>query len=295
MKLLVFMTQVLHPVIPFEVHEREGRFNQKEPQPVYTVNPSDRCALEEAMRIKGQFAEAEVTAVTVGPPRVEDCLYYALGGGADNAIHVEHEAFDGSDAHGIALALSRIAQNGYDLILCGNKITDFGGSQVGPIVAELLGLPQVTQVVGIEPAADMSRVRIQRKLERGAREVLECALPAVLGVESSVDQPRYVSIHSYLMARKKNIQKLSPESLNLDVSAVAAEASLCKVTQVTYPRPRPKKVFVPDSNLSAMDRLQQLMSGGSQTEQKKSSDFIEGTPEKIADEVLDYLKEQDLW
>ncbi len=295
MKLLVFVTQVLHPDIPLEIREREGLVVQKEPQSVYTVNPSDRCALEEAMGLKARFG-AEVSVVTVGPLNMGDCLYYCLARGADNAIHVLYDAEEGADVHASALILSKTATKcGFDLILCGNKTLDLGGSQAGPIVAELLGLPQVTQVVGVELDSGGSRVRVERKLEKGNREVVESPLPALLAMESSTNPPRYVSTYSYLSALKKNVQKLSLESLGLDAGAVKAGASMSKMVEVKRPRPRPKKMFVPDSELSAEERIALLLSGGPPTEAKSSGGLLEGTPEKIADEVLDYLKSQKLW
>ena len=150
MRLLVFVTRVFHPVVPVEIGE-EGAVIQKEPAPIYVINPSDKCALEEAMHIKEHFDQVEVTVLTAGSLDAQASLYYCLARGADKAVLVQDNALDRCDIYATALLVSRIAQKlEPNVILCGSDTLDSGFSPVGPIVAELLGIPQVTRVVRVE-------------------------------------------------------------------------------------------------------------------------------------------------
>jgi electron transfer flavoprotein alpha/beta subunit len=174
----------------------------------------------------------------------------------------------------------------YDLILCGDRSEDEGGGYLVPFLANFLGCPQATKVVKIEFDPEQHVATVWRQLERGWREEIECGLPAVFGVERSAHEPRYVSVFSREAALTKPVERLEA---GISGTGEQLGASL-QVVEVTPPRPRTKKTFVPDSSLPPEERFQLLLSGG--VAPKKNSDFIEGEPGQVAREVVDFLKNE---
>jgi len=241
---------------------QEGRIIQEEPAAVKIANPRDLAALEEAMRLKARFG-GEVTVISVGDEEVHSVLQQCLARGADRAIHVSCIDTGGFPVYSLIGGVLKKLH--YDLILCGNRSSNEGRGCVVPYLADLLGLPQATNVVRL---VDFDREKyvavVWRQLERGWREEVECRLPAVFGIErSSYEQP-YVSVFS-------------------------REEALIKITP---PRPRTKKTYVPDASLPPEERFKLLLSGGS--EPKKGDEFIEDSPPRAARAVVDFLRDQGL-
>lgn len=188
----------------------------------------------------------------------------------------------------------------YDLILTGSQTIGGGNGQAPAMVAELLGLPFVSGVTSLEleagagagaEAADRE-ITLLRKLERGDREIIQCSLPAVVGVAEGINSPRYASLPAVIEALRREIAIVTASNLGLRREQLGARGSLTKILGFTPPRPRPKKTFTPDSNLSPADRMRLLMSGG--VSQKKSGDLLEGDPEKVADQVVQFLKAEKI-
>lgn len=255
---------------------------------VYVVNPPDLLALEQGLRLRDRLGQARVTVVTMGLPRAEKALRAALALGADEAIHIYDEALEGSDTYATALVLSRAIRTlPHDLILCGARASDGSTGQVGPSLAELLGLPQVTFVVKLELSADRKLITAQSRLERGDREIVECPLPAVVTVERGADEARYPRLPLRKKAAAAQIPRLGLSALGLTLDAVGLPGSPVQLVSITTPRPKPRKIFTPPSNLSAEDRLRLLMTGGVK---EKKGDFLEGTPAEIAGQVVEHLR-----
>ncbi len=187
MRIIVTIKQVLDPA-GFTVHRRLERvFINRED---YVINPNDRNALEEALRLKDAHG-AEVIAVSLGEPRVDDALREALAMGADQAFLLTDAALADVDAAAAALILGQAIEKigDYDLILTGQRALDTGASQIGPRLAEYLGLPQVLEVRGVS-GLDNGKLRAKRKWKEGYAEV-EVGLPALLSVAPQANQPRY--------------------------------------------------------------------------------------------------------
>lgn len=292
MKIIVCVKQVPDTSVPVDI-EQDGK-NIVEDGLVYMVNPEDLCALEAAVRLK-ETAGGEVTVVTLGPPRAEEALRSCLAMGADRAVFLRDEAFAGGDSFATATVLAQaIGKMKYDLILTGSQTIGGGNGQAPAMVAELLGLPFVSGVTSLELAAGAGagaadrEITLLRKLERGDREIIQCSLPAVVGVAEGINSPRYASLPAVIEALRREIAIVKASDLGLRREQLGARGSLTRALGFTPPRPRPKKTFTPDSSLSPAERMRLLMSGG--VSQKKSGDLLEGDPEKVADQVVQFLK-----
>jgi electron transfer flavoprotein beta subunit len=189
----------------------------------FDINEWDNYAVEEAVRIKEAHG-GKVTVITVGNEDSEDVLRQALAMGADDAIRVDDEGFDLSDAHGIARGIYReIKDLPFDLVLTGAQGSDDGWGQVGLMLAEFLGLPYASLVVGIE-IADSELVAL-RELESNTQEKIELPLPAALTIQTGLNSPRYVSIMGIQKARKIGIQETDSEELGLSEEEIGPTGS----------------------------------------------------------------------
>jgi electron transfer flavoprotein beta subunit len=167
---------------------------------------------------------------SIGPERVTQALRTALGMGADRAVHVKDPAVDGSDALGVARMLAAVAKSvGCEAIFLGLMSDDSNASSVGPMIAELLGIPSATGVVKEEKTA--SGFRVERELDGGAIEVVELSSPCVLAVQTGLNQVRYASLKGIMAAKKKPIDVKTAADLGIagQVGAGAAKVKLQKI------------------------------------------------------------------
>ncbi len=284
MHIIVCVKQVLETRVPIRVED--GRIIQKEPALVYVANPKDVAALEEAMYLKEMFG-SEVTVVSLGAQRAESVLHYCLARGVDRALHILSPSTESLDTFTkVALLGKVIAGLDYDLVLCGNRSQDEGTGHVVPFLADFLGCPHMTKVVRIEAVPEQRLAVVWRQVEMGWREEVECDLPGVFGVERTVHEPRYVSNFAYEAALSKAVECLEVEQ----VGTGEQPRKWLQVVNISPPRPRTKKVFVPDSSLSPEERFQLLMSGGAGP--KQESDFVEGAPEQVTKKLVEFLKNE---
>jgi electron transfer flavoprotein beta subunit len=193
-------------------------------------------AVEEALKIK-EAGEGEVTVISVGPDRATDAIRKALSMGADKAIHVSDEALHGSDAIAtakvLAAAISKV--EGYDLIIAGNESSDGRGGAIPAILAELLGLPQVTYAR--EVTVDGTTIKAVRETEDGLTR-LEATLPAVVSVGEKINEPRYPSFKGIMAAKKKPVEKFTIADLGIDAGEVGLGNAWSAVTESSPKPPR---------------------------------------------------------
>lgn len=255
----------------------------------YILNPYDLAAIEAALRIREQLGEGKVTLLTLGAPTAEDMLKKYLALGAQEGVRVWHDDLIELDSSVTSLFLARASKKlGYDLILCGRESLDTHTGQVGPRIADLLGLPHVTAIARLSISPDKKEAIVERKLEKGDREVVRCLLPALFTVDTALNLPRYPTYTQRRKAWKMEIIRWSGADLGLD----SPISPLVKILALSPPRPRPKKIFTPDSSLPASERMKLLMSGGITT--KKSSETVEESPEAAASKVIDFLHNEEL-
>ncbi len=223
----------------------------------YEINESDAYALEEALQLKEKHG-GQVIALSLGPQRVQSVIKEALARGADRALHLEDEAFNGLDAFGTGAVIAAAArQEGFDLLLTGLQSDDFGFAQTGVIAAELLGLPHATIVMDVQ--LQDSGIRVKRELESGFFQWVSLPLPAVLTIQSGINTLRYATLKGIMAAKKKEIKKLDAAALGVSPELLA-------------PKQQIRRIYFP--------------------EKTKQTQFIEGTPAEIAAQLLDKLKNE---
>ncbi|MFH0766046.1 MAG: electron transfer flavoprotein subunit beta/FixA family protein [Calditrichota bacterium] len=190
----------------------------------FVLNPYDEYALEEALKIKEREG-GSVTVLSLGGDEAVKALRNALAMGADNAVHIKWPG--GMDLVGVAKALAgALKEGGYDLILAGKQAVDDDCSAVGPMVAEFLDIPHVSNVVKLE-VKDGS-LKAHREFE-GGRELFESPLPALITAEKGLNEPRYASLKGIMAAKKKTLTEITTESF----------IAKTEVLQLNYPPARP--------------------------------------------------------
>jgi electron transfer flavoprotein beta subunit len=168
----------------------------------HALNEWDACALEEALRIRERLGEAEVVAVTAGDKRSEAALRRCLAMGADRAVRVESTVLDPmSTARALAAA---VAPESADLVLCGVQSSDSVQGSTGTVLSELLGLPRVAVVKKLDWGGS-GPATVQRELEGGLIDVVEVDTPAVLTIQTGINQPRYATLRAIKLAEQQEI------------------------------------------------------------------------------------------
>ncbi|MBT2488363.1 electron transfer flavoprotein subunit beta/FixA family protein [Streptomyces sp. ISL-96] len=207
----------------------------------------DEYAVEQALQIADEADPedaAEITVLTVGPEDAKDALRKALSMGADKAVHVEDDDLHGSDVMATSLVLAKaIEKTGYDLVICGMASTDGAMGVLPAILAERLGVPQVTL---------LSEVSVEDGLVKGRRdgdsasEQLEASLPAVVSVTDQSGEARYPSFKGIMAAKKKPVESLELDDLEIDADEVGLEGSWTKVDSATERPARTAGTIVKD-------------------------------------------------
>ena len=221
--------------------------------PEYVINPYDEYAVEEAVKLK-ETQGAQVTVVTLGPPRVESALRTALAMGADKAILIEDDESLNLDEHSISKVLSAAIKDcDYDLILTGSMSVDNGASQVAVRVAEELNLAHVATAV--ELTIDSDKVTVVKDVE-GNSEVIEASLPLLVTAQQGLNEPRYPSLPGIMKAKKKPIERLSIDDLELNLEESAAKTVI--LDQFLPPKKEAGKVLSGELSGQAQELLQLL-------------------------------------
>lgn len=180
----------------------------------FEMNEPDAYALEEALRLKEKHG-GQVVVCSVGPERVAQVLREALARGADRAIHVEDPSAAAADAFYIADALTAAMRSeSFDLILTGLQSDDQGFAQTGVVLAERLGYTHATIIMEVQASesgtAPGSILRVKRELEGGWFQWVSMPLPAVLTIQSGINQLRYATLKGIMAAKKKEMRKVPP-------------------------------------------------------------------------------------
>ncbi|WP_258347601.1 electron transfer flavoprotein subunit beta/FixA family protein [Saccharopolyspora gregorii] len=191
-------------------------------------------AVEEALLIK-EAQGGEVTVVAMGPDRATDAIRKALSMGADKAVHLSDEALAGSDAVSTAKALAKVVGtvDSVDLVIAGNEATDGRVGAVPAMLAELLGLPQLTYARKV--TTDGSTISIERETDAGIIS-LEANLPAVVSVTEKINEPRYPSFKGIMAAKKKPVSVLTLADAGIDAAEVGLAGAGSKVVE-SAPKP----------------------------------------------------------
>ena len=195
-------------------------------------------AVEEALLIKEkEGGDSTVTVLTAGPERATEAIRKALSMGADKAVHLVDEGMSGSDMvqTGWALARALGTIEGTELVIAGNEATDGTGGAVPAIIAEYLGLPQLTHVRKL--TVENGKVTGERETDEGVF-TLEASLPAVVSVNEKINEPRFPSFKGIMAAKKKEVTKLTLAEIGVEADEVGVANAGSKVLSST---PKPPK------------------------------------------------------
>ncbi|MFJ4850284.1 MULTISPECIES: electron transfer flavoprotein subunit beta/FixA family protein [unclassified Streptomyces] len=204
----------------------------------------DEYAVEQALQIAEASGDAEVTVVTVGPEDAKDALRKALSMGADKAVHVEDEGLHGSDVMATSLVLAKAVEHvGFDLVVTGMASTDGTGGVVPALVAERLGVPQVTLLSQVAVAGGTVSGRRDGDT---ASEQVEAALPAVVSVTDQSGEARYPSFKGIMAAKKKPVESLDLSDLGIDAGQVGLAGAWTEVVEAAARPARSAGTIVKD-------------------------------------------------
>jgi len=206
MKIAVCIKQVV--TREWQLRVNDSRTWIRDQDASFELNEPDAYALEEALRLKEKHT-GEVVVCSAGPARAAQVIREALARGADRAIHVESDSLATADAFTIAEALAgAIRDEQFDLVLTGLQSDDQGFGQVGVVLAEQLGMPHATIIMEVQ--ASPSSVKVKRELEGGWFQWMTLPLPALLTIQSGINQLRYATLKGIMAAKKKEIRKVAP-------------------------------------------------------------------------------------
>jgi electron transfer flavoprotein beta subunit len=180
----------------------------------YALNEWDSYATEEALRIREAAGDGEVVVVSVGDEVCEDGLRRCLAMGADRAIRIDGSDIPVGDPITTARALAQIvAREAPDLVLCGVQSSDAVQGATGTALAELLGLPRTAVVKKLDWSPGAPTATVHRELEGGLVDVVEVEVPAVLTIQTGINEPRYATLRAIKQAEQKEIEVVEPEGL----------------------------------------------------------------------------------
>jgi len=224
-KIAVCIKQV--PTREWQPRLRDDKTWIREQDASFEMNEPDAYALEESLRLREKHG-GEVVVCAAGPARVQQVLREALARGADRAIHVEDESLGSADAYVTAGALAAaMAGEKFDLVLTGLQSDDQGHGQTGVVLAERLGIPHSTIIMEIQIDASTGSgqaagMRVKRELEGGWFQWVAMPLPALLTIQSGINQLRYATLKGIMAAKKKEIRKVArPDGLEPSQQIVA--------------------------------------------------------------------------
>ena len=249
MKIAVCIKQVVTRDWPLRVNDAGTWVGSRDAS--FEMNEPDAYALEEALRLKEKHG-GEVIVCSAGPARVSQVLREALARGADRALHVERDALEGADALGVAEALAgALRPEAADLVLTGLQSDDQGFGQTGVVLAELLGIAHSTIIMEVAVDDTAGEVRVKRELEGGWFQWITMSTPALLTIQSGINQLRYAKLKGIMAAKKKEFKKVESAGVTSHQTITA--------------------LYVPEKG--------------------KATRFIEGTPSQAAKELVRVLRE----
>ena len=229
----------------------------------FVASEADNYALEEALRLKERHS-GEVVVISMGGDESAKILRTGLAVGADRALHLLDGRFTGADEFAAAEVLAKAIQKdgGADLVLTGVQSDDLGTGMTGVMLAEFLGWPHATVVIGVDANPEAKTVQVKRELEAGLNETVELQLPAVLTVQYGINQPRYASLKGIMAAKKKPFAIWTAGDLEINQTQGGTTGAMYDV----------KNIFIP--------------------ERKSKVEILSGTPEEIVTQLVEKLRKE---
>lgn len=202
MKILVCIKQVPDMESKFKVDGAGTWYDNADL--AWRMNEYDEYAVEQAVRLKEQLGEGDITVLSIGPDKVKEAMKKGLAMGCDRGVHVGDDQVSGKEPYQIASVIAEFAKDkGFDIIFTGMQSQDRGSGQVGVLIAEMLGLPSVTTVVGFD--YQDGGITAKRELEGGIKAVVKVAAPALFTCQLGLNKPRYPTLPNIMKAKKKEL------------------------------------------------------------------------------------------
>jgi electron transfer flavoprotein beta subunit len=201
------------------------------------INPYDRYAIEEALRLKEKHG-GKVTALTMGPPQAVEALKEAVSLGVDEVVLLSDRAFAGADTWATSYALAQGIRKigGFDLVIAGKQAIDGDTAQVGPETADMLGIPFVAYIRKIEQV-EGNKMAVERLMDEGY-DVVETTLPALITVVKEINEPRIPSLKGKMKAKSLKVAPWTAADINADPDKLGLKGSPTQVVRIFPPAPR---------------------------------------------------------
>jgi electron transfer flavoprotein beta subunit len=218
----------------------------------WIVSPYDEYAIEEALKLKDKIPGSMVTAVCLGPERVQNALRTALAMGADRAVHVESNA--ALDYQNTARALAQVirADKEFGIIFMGKQAIDDDAYQLHILLAEELAIPAATNVMAF--TFENQVVKVEREIDEGAREKIEMTAPCVVAAAKGLTTPRYASMMGIMKAKKIEIKKITLAEIGIDESQ-----NRIRLLKLSAPAEKPQGRVIPGEPAAAVRELVRLL------------------------------------
>jgi electron transfer flavoprotein beta subunit len=254
------------------------------------VNPLDEIALEYALELKDRQPDVTVVAISLGDRSAEEGLRRSLAMGADKAVHIRYAEYEKLDAVASSAILARACEReNFDLILCGATAIDDNEGLEGPYLAGRLQIPHVSGVVKISAQGTPARLEVQRVVERGDRQVLECSMPALLAVQRGSLVARYPTLAGILRAKVCHIGVLEPKALGF-TGQEHLTMNLTEITGHSNPKPKKKLGMAQAAKLSAAQRIDLMVTRGT-SKGKEGGNVVEGGSPEMFNRLDTILKD----
>lgn len=191
----------------------------------FDLNEWDAFSLEAALQLREGTGDGEVVVITVGDEEADEALLGCLARGGDRAVRIWDDSLEGADPLSVARVLSAaVGREAPDLVLCGVQSSDAVNGATGIALAGYLEMPHVAVVKQLDYDAAQSSVTVKRELEGGLVELIRVRTPALLTIQTGINEPRYANLRAIKQAREKPLEVVAPDELGLDADAVAAAA-----------------------------------------------------------------------
>ena len=255
MEIIVPMKQV--PDVALNIKVKDGAVVEEGLS--YVISSWDETALEAALQITEDVG-GEVTLLTIGPDKAAESLRKGLAMGAHKAIHVKYNDAKQTDSFAYAKILQKVLEGrDYDLILTGKQAQDTDAGLTAPMLAEFLGLPQVTNIIRFSDVTEQN-ITLYRKGDH-ATEVLEMELPGVVTVNDSLNEPRLASMRGIMMAKKKPLEEIELDAIGVSADMSGAQGSMTEILQFDKPESRKEgKSFEGDETETVKQAMDLLVS-----------------------------------
>lgn len=253
------------------------------------ANPADLTALEIAVSLSEARA-ARVTALAVGPERVDEALRLALALGAARALRIWDDGMHGGDAVAEARVLQRFLEiERPALFFTGSSLLDCGDDPSVALAAAATEAPFTNAALSLEVEAH--QVRVLRKAARGARQKVTLTLPCAVLFDPTAAEPRYPDLDAVLESLHAQVEVWGLPELGLPAVALGFAGAVLRPAGVEFPRPDPIRVPTPDAGLPGHERVRALLSGGIRAREGR---MHFGTPEEATERLLEIFTEEGL-